>query len=99
MADVNGTPEFVLKLKDALAKNLRKVGILRGKIEFEPVPGTKLYRFVVLAKSFEDMGHTERQDLVWRIADRVLSKDEQLCISMILTMTSDEYAPKKLRRT
>ena len=98
MADLNGPPEFVLKLKDALAKNLRSVGIQRSKIEFESVPSTKLYRFVVLAKGFEDMGHTERQDLVWRIADRVLSKDEQLCISMILTMTSDEYAPKRQRR-
>ena len=95
MADVNGPPEFVLRLKDALAKNLRMVGIHRSKIEFESVPRTKLHRFVVLAKGFEGMGHTERQDLVWRIADRVLSKDEQLCISMILTMTSDEYAPKE----
>lgn len=91
---VNKPPAFVRRLKDALTKDLGTAGIRRSKIDFEPVPSTKLYRFVVLAKGFEDMAHTERQDLVWRIADRVLDQDEQLRISMILTMTSDEYAPK-----
>jgi hypothetical protein len=59
-------------------------------VDYEPVAGTKLYRFVVLAPKFKSLRHSERQDLVWRIAQRLLPFDEQILISMILTMTPQE---------
>jgi len=48
----------------------------------------------VIAKKFKSMRPSERQDLVWRIADQVLVPDEQLLVSMILTLTPDELAGK-----
>ena len=36
------------------------------------------------------MGLMERQDLVWKVLDGVLTKDEQLAISMIVTLTPEE---------
>ena len=80
-------------LTDALEDALRRVGI-DGEVSHEPVPQTRLRRFTVIAKKFKGMRPSERQDLVWRIADQVLAPDEQLLVSMILTVTPDELAGK-----
>ncbi len=55
-----------------------------------PVPTTRLYRVAVLAPKFKELKHSERQNLVWRITERAISPDEQMRISMILTLTPDE---------
>lgn len=80
-------------LTEALASGLKKAGI-DAEVSSELVPHTKLRRFVVIAKNFKAMRPSERQDLVWRIANQVLVPDEQLLISMILTLTPDELAGK-----
>ena len=48
------------------------------------------YQLLVTAKGFGELEFTERQDLVWRMMDREFTADEQLRISMILTMPPDE---------
>ncbi len=87
------TAPFGDELKDALADELRTVGI-DADVSVESVPTTRLYRVLVLAPKFKALKHTERQNFVWRIAERVLAPDEQLRISMILTMTPDEAGGK-----
>lgn len=92
MAQVDSTAPaaaFGERLKKALRQGLRSAGI-RATIEAEPVQRTKLQRVLVKSGAFEDLAFTERQDLVWRIVDREFSADEQLLISMILTMTPTE---------
>lgn len=82
-------PAFVGRLAKALVEGLRAAGIA-AEVDSEPVPTTKLHRVIVLAPKFRALKHTERQDLVWRIAERALSPEEQLRISMILTLTPGE---------
>jgi len=85
-----GNPKNIERvLTKALADDLRRGGI-DAAVSYEPVPQTKLRRFTVIAKKFKGMRPSERQDLVWRIAGQVLEPDEQLLVSMILTLTPDE---------
>ncbi len=84
MATLKSPPDFVDKLKEALVRELRKSGIT-AKVTTEPVPATKLYRFLVVAPKFKNLMHSERQDLVWRIAEQAVPR-ELMRISMILTL-------------
>ena len=94
MANKVGNPRNVERvLTGALEAGLQRAGI-DAEVSHEPVPHTKLRRFTVIAKKFKSMRPSERQDLVWRIADQVLVPDEQLLVSMILTLTPDELAGK-----
>ena len=89
MAKINRKPAFLTQLRSALVDDLAKAGI-RAKVELEPVPTTRLHRVFVFATEFQALKHSERQNLVWRIADRVLDEDQQLLISMIITLTPNE---------
>jgi hypothetical protein len=86
-------PAFLGRLKTALVDGL-KVGGIAADVDSEPVPTTRLHRVMVLAPKFKALKHTERQNLVWRIAEQTLGPEEQLKISMILTLTPDEAAGK-----
>ena len=94
MANKVGNPRNIERLlTEALADCLKKAGI-DAEVSYERVLHTKLRRFTVIAKKFKSMRPSERQDLVWRIADQALVADEQLLVSMILTLTPDELAGK-----
>jgi hypothetical protein len=93
MVKVGNSKNVVRVLTKALTEGLKKVGI-DAEVSHEPVPHTKLRRFSVIAKKFKSMRPSERQDLVWRMAGQVLDPDEQLLVSMILTLTPDELAGK-----
>ena len=80
---------FVERLKSVLVDRLKIVGI-RAKVNSTPVPTTKMHRIKILAPSFKPLKFYERQELVWRIAERVLYPDEQLKIASISTMTPIE---------
>ena len=86
-------PSFLTRLKSALVSTLGANGI-RAEVDSEPVPTTRLYRVAVRAPKFEMLKHSERQNLVWRIAERAISPDEQMRISMILTLTPEEAGEK-----
>jgi hypothetical protein len=89
MAKLKNPPSFVHRLETALMDDLGAIGI-PAEVDAEPIATTRLYRVAVLATKFKKLKHYERQDLVWRIAQRALSPDELLRISMILTLTPDE---------
>lgn len=83
----NGFPEVFAK---GLHDRLGEGGVV-GDVLPEAVPGTKLHRFVVVAEGFRNMEQLERQSLVWRIADALLTREEQLRrISMIYTLDPTE---------
>ena len=93
MPKVKPAPAFLTQLKTALIDGLG-VSKIKAVVQAEPVPTTHLYRVTVVAPQFKVLKHSERQSLVWRIAERALSPDDQLRISMILTLTRDEAAGK-----
>ena len=77
-------------LREVLVTYLRKAGIEDAKVKTERVRDTKLHRVMVVSERFKHLKFTERQDLIWRIASQALTPDEQLRISMILTVTPEE---------
>ena len=83
------TPAFITRLRKGLEADLERAGIA-ATITSEPVVGTKLHRITIVAAKFGKLRFSERQAFVWRIVDRLLSKEEQLFISMILTLTPSE---------
>jgi hypothetical protein len=85
------------KIRAMLIRGLKPGGINPG-VKIEAVHGTKLFRVRVLARKFEKLGHSERQDLVWRVIEHELPIEDQLRISMILTLTPDELEGKYRRR-
>ena len=84
-----GGKNFPARLRNELSKGLKIAGI-HPTIETQPIRRTNLHRITVLAKEFEKMRPSERQDLVWRIIGQRFSPDEQLQISMILTLAPTE---------
>lgn len=97
MAVVRNKTDYLRRIKEALVSELKTRGI-DAKVDTQKVPTTKLHRVWVLAPKFGKLKHTERQDLDWRIADTVLTPEEQLNISMILTLTPDEAGFKEQHR-
>ncbi len=89
MATMKTRSEYLTRLKKSLVDDLKAANI-QAKVSTEPVPTTLLHRVTVIAAKFKALKHSERQSLVWRIAERTLSEDEQLRISMILTLTRAE---------
>ena len=86
-------PEFLDRLKTALIDALKAIGI-KAQVNVEPIPTTRLYRVSVFAPKFKALKHSERQNLVWRITEKAVSPDEQMRISMILTLTPNEMNGK-----
>jgi hypothetical protein len=88
-----GYEELQKLVRQTLTKDLRVAGI-HPKIFIKPLRGTKLIRVTVTAPEFANLRPSERQDLVWRIVSAALSHDQQLLISMILTLTPHELVGK-----
>ena len=91
MASKKRPPQFVARFETSLLSSLKAAGIA-AEVDHQPVPATKLYRMMVMAPKFKALKHYERQDLVWRIAEKILASNEQFKISIILTLTPDEAA-------
>ncbi len=88
--NVKKIPAFLSQAIPALEQTLKDSGITAA-VECEPVKGTKLYRLFVVARQFEQMRPSERQDLVWRIIDKALpTPEDQMKISMVLTLSEKE---------
>jgi hypothetical protein len=82
--------EFLRRLRSVLVTNLAKAGIKVEDFSTEPIRGTKLNRVLLVADAFDNMGPSERQDLIWRIVGQHFTSDEQLRISMIMALSSKE---------
>mgnify|MGYP001562078853 CR=1 FL=1 len=89
VAETEQRPKFIVSLLTALRQGLNTAGI-EAEVDTEAVPGTKLHRVIVVSPNFSDVRQGERQDLVWRIADKVLKREEALRVSMIITVTPAE---------
>jgi len=94
MSTVKSPPTFLNDLVLQITKALKASGI-PAKVTFNPVPTTKLFRVFVMAPKFREMSPSERQDLVWRITDQVLTPEQQMRISMILTLAEEKASSKK----
>jgi tRNA(Ser,Leu) C12 N-acetylase TAN1 len=84
---------FEQKLRKALREGLSAAG-LDAEIGVEPIRGTKLRRVHVTSAAFEKLRPSERQDLVWRIVSFNFPQEDQLKISMILTLSPRELQGK-----
>lgn len=91
---VTRTPNYITRLKKALRDDLQRLGIT-AEIASQRVPGTKLHRITIVSPKFAKLRFMERQGVAWKIVESTLSVDEQLYISMIVTMTPDEAAYMK----
>jgi hypothetical protein len=77
-------PAFVAQLRSALTVELRG-----AKVTCEQIRGNR-YRFIVLWKEFDQMGHPERQQRVWDIAESSLEPRDLLNVGMILTLGAED---------
>jgi hypothetical protein len=82
---------FEQKLVKTLRDGLGAAGV-PAEVDLERIKGTKLRRVYVTSKAFEKLRPSERQDLVWRIVSFTFPQEDQLKISMILTLS-----PRELR--
>jgi hypothetical protein len=92
---------FARRLEKHMEEQLAKAG-LDADVIVEAVPSTKLHRVYVIAKEFEHLTHSERQDLVWRLANEVLTPDEGILISIIYTLLPvdfEDLIPPRRRRS
>ncbi len=63
----------------------------RAEVEVEKVGAGGRYRFAVVSSQFDKMNQLKRQDEIWKVVDKTLSRNEILGISLILA-----FAPKEL---
>lgn len=81
-------PAYVDKLVAAFKHELPD-----ADVEYEQVRRDR-YRFIVISRQFDGMGHPERQELVWQLTERTLNAQELLKVTMILTIGEQEMAPQ-----
>lgn len=77
---VAAEPAYVTKLADALRQRLTG-----AQVRYEPIRGDR-YRFEVVWGDFDAMGHPQRQQIVWDLADEVVPKPDLLKVGMIVTI-------------
>lgn len=80
---------FAERVRTALVDGLHRVGIA-AEVDIEPVPTTLLHRAMVVSSQWSEMDYMDRQEVVWRILDTAFSRDEQIHISTVTTLTPEE---------
>jgi hypothetical protein len=73
-------PAYVARLADALRARLDG-----AQVRYEPIRGDR-YRFEVVWGPFDKMGHPQRQQIVWDLADEIVPKPDLLKVGMIVTV-------------
>ena len=89
-SSVSPTRKLVKRFRDALVEDFRRLGLGEVEVQYELLSGTKLVRLYVIADKFNRLLHSERQRVVWRVADEVFTEAQCRKISMILTLASGE---------
>jgi len=82
--------ELIAKVKDILAKEFAD-----ATVELEQAHPAKKLAGSVVWSGFEGMEQIERQDCLWKALEKGMVKDEQLQITLILTLTPRELAVSK----
>jgi hypothetical protein len=90
MAKIKVQDKLPGRVASVLEKDLKAAGFSVEAIETEPIKRTKLFRVTLIAKGFEKIWVTERQDIVWRILQESFTKAERLRISMVVTLAPSE---------
>jgi hypothetical protein len=78
-------PTYVGRLMAAIQRALPDARIAHEQVRRDR------YRFTVVSERFRDLGHPERQRIVWDIADTTLQKPELLNVAMIMTIAQSDY--------
>jgi hypothetical protein len=81
---VTHPPAFVSQLEAALQKELPG-----AQVSSEQIRASR-YRFEVVWSQFSGVGHPERQQRVWAIAERVVPRPDLLDVGMIMTVAPEE---------
>ena len=77
-------PAYVADLTAALQSAFPK-----AEIDTEQIRRDR-YRWIVIDRSFEKMGHPERQRRVWAIAEQAVKRASLMNVGMIITMAPSE---------
>lgn len=77
-------PAYVTTLADALVRRLPG-----ADVGYEHVRDRR-FRFMVVTPAFQDMGHPDRQRIVWDQAAAALDRGDLRDVTMIITMSPDE---------
>jgi len=75
----------VVRLASALQQRLPDAQVSHEQIRRDR------YRLIVVSEQFNELGHPERQRIVWDVADATLGKQDLLNIGMILTLAPGDY--------
>lgn len=94
MQGIKRPPRFLKQAERAIIDSLAIDGI-RAEVDAQRIPFTKCYRLAVLSAQFKAMRFMERQDLLWRIVQKAISREEQMRISTIWAVTPDELEGKR----
>ncbi len=73
----------------ALSEGLKKRGVPVKELFSEPVEGTKMRRFYVIAGKFSSMTFTERQTVLWSILNEQPA-DVRAMVSLVTPLTPNE---------
>ena len=82
--------QFDETLQQVLAEGLRDVG-LEVTVRVEPIPETRLHRVFVITSQRDRLKPSEWQNVLWRIIHHRLGEDAEFRISMILTLTPEDW--------
>jgi hypothetical protein len=82
--------KLIARVKDILAKEFGD-----ATVELEQAQPARKVAGSLVWSGFEGMEQIERQDRLWKAIEKGLAKDEQLQITLILTLTPRELAVSK----
>jgi acid stress-induced BolA-like protein IbaG/YrbA len=87
MPKVARIPAFVSHLLSALVSKFPD-----AVTDVEKLPGLDMpsYRLAIVSEAFKDMDQWARQNVVWDIADEILTSDQRLRVVSILVLTPEE---------
>ena len=78
-------PAYVDRLARALEQQFSG-----AEVRYEPIRRDR-YRFFMIWRGFEGMGHPERQSAVWEVAAAALESADLIKVGMIITMAPTEF--------
>jgi acid stress-induced BolA-like protein IbaG/YrbA len=77
-------PPYVAAVTAALRRRYRG-----ADVSYEQIRRDR-YRFIVVSKRFDGLGHPERQRAVWDLMEQAVAREDLLKIGMIITMSPQE---------
>src|SRR5688572_30254910 len=80
-ASPEGGAQVTSERADQLVASIRERFV--GEVEAEPdADNRNRYQFWVFSPQFKGMTHLQRQDALWKLVEQLLSREEQLDVTM-----------------